>query len=216
MLRKSLHLAVLLAAGLLLAGPAARAAPGQSPDLKAAMAPRTLGNPKAPVKVDEYASLSCPHCAHFSKEVFDSFKVKYIDTGKVFYTYHDFPLNAPALAATMVDRCLPADRYFQFQKFLFDTQDRWVNDKYEAVLRGDAKLLGMNDADFDACIHDTQLRGAIAGTMQSEATAQKIEATPTFIINGMQRIEGDTALAKFDQIIGPLTGGAPPATAPAK
>ena len=178
-----------------------------TPDLKAALAPRSLGDPKAPVKVDEYASLSCPHCARFSKNVFDAFKAKYIDTGEVFYTYHDFPLNKPALEATMVARCLPADHYFQFTKFLFDTQDRWADvDNYDAVLRGDAKLLGMSDAEFNSCINDTALRSGIVGDMQADAQAKKIEATPTFIINGMQTIEGEAPLTKFEAIIDPLLG----------
>ena len=43
----------------------------------------TLGDPKAPVKITEYASASCTHCATFNNEVFPALKAKYIDTGKV-------------------------------------------------------------------------------------------------------------------------------------
>src|SRR5690606_15453244 len=58
---------------------------------------RTLGNPDAPIKVEEFASLTCGHCAAFHNSTFLQLKSKYIDTGKVFFTFTDFPLNAPAL-----------------------------------------------------------------------------------------------------------------------
>ena len=83
---------------------AAPAKPAVTIDVKAALATRSMGDPKAPVRLDEYASLSCPHCADFTKETFDKIKATYIDTGKVFYTYTDIPLNAPALEAAMVAR----------------------------------------------------------------------------------------------------------------
>ena len=42
-----------------------------------------LGDPKAPITLIEYASLTCPHCAHFSVAVLPELKKKWIDTGKV-------------------------------------------------------------------------------------------------------------------------------------
>jgi protein-disulfide isomerase len=177
-------------------------------DVKAALAPRTLGNPKAPVKMDEYASLSCTHCAAFSNETFDKFKELYIDTGKVFYTYHDFPLNAPALQASMVARCLPEEHYFQFVKFLFQTQEKWAfNAHYSDSLRQNSKLLGLDDATFDACINNEKLKQGLIEQIQ-EASKEKgphIQSTPTFIIdNGAETISGAMPLSKFQSLIDPL------------
>ena len=56
-----------------------------------------MGSPDAPVTVIEYASMTCPHCAHFSTETFPKVKEKYIDTGKVRYIMREFPLNQPAV-----------------------------------------------------------------------------------------------------------------------
>ena len=121
----------------------APAAGEEESPLKAMLADRSLGNPDAPVQVHEFASLTCTHCADFSKQTFEAFKVAYIDTGKVFFTYHDFPLNAPALEATMIARCLPETRYFQFVSFLFQTQDKWAfSEDYKKSLNQNVKLLG--------------------------------------------------------------------------
>src|SRR5258708_5119572 len=68
---------------------AASAAP--KPALQPVLAPEmSLGDPKAKVTVVEYASASCPHCARFNNEVFDDFKKKYVDTGKVRYVFREF------------------------------------------------------------------------------------------------------------------------------
>src|SRR5258705_399617 len=61
---------------------------------------RTLGKPGAPVTVIEYASLGCPICGAFHQKVFPQFRKAYIDTGKVFYIYREFPIGpSPAAAA---------------------------------------------------------------------------------------------------------------------
>ena len=67
----------------------------------------TMGDPKAPVKMVEYASASCSHCATFNNTVFPEFKTKYIDTGKVHYTLKEFltPPNERAAAGFLTARC---------------------------------------------------------------------------------------------------------------
>ena len=74
----------------------------------------SLGDPKAKVRVIEYASASCSHCARFNNEVFPAFKAKYIDTGRVHYTLKEFltPPVEVAAAAFLLARCTGKDRYF--------------------------------------------------------------------------------------------------------
>ena len=74
------------------------------------MAPEALpdmvmGDAKAPVTVIEYASMTCPHCAHFQETTFPEIKKRYIDTGKVRYIFREFPLDTLAAAAFMLARC---------------------------------------------------------------------------------------------------------------
>ena len=75
----------------------------------------SLGDPNAKVTVIEYASLGCPVCAHWNNTVFQDFKTKYIDTGKVRYTLREFLTgDAPvASAGFLLARCAGASKYFQ-------------------------------------------------------------------------------------------------------
>src|SRR5437899_4297129 len=128
---REIWFAVLL--GLTFAGvpPAAAQAPKPAGDATAAslLMPsaqdQVLGKPDAPLTIIEYASLTCPHCAHFATDVLAKLKPKWIDTGKATLILRDFPLYEPALRAAMVARCAPPERFYPLIDTLFDTQDRW-------------------------------------------------------------------------------------------
>ena len=150
------------------------------------MADRTLGQDNAPVTMQEWFSLTCTHCAAWSKEVFPEVKAKLIDTGKLRYIYRDFPLDQVALTASMVARTLPPARYEAFVANLLATQDRWafardVDSTAELFKR--AALAGMPRATFDATIGDQALRTAILAEQQGGVDRYKIDSTPTFIVN---------------------------------
>jgi len=167
--------------------------------------PRSLGDPNAPIKIQEFASLSCGHCASFHRDVFPALKEKYIDTGKVFFTYVDFPLNAPALEGTLISRCMPNARYFPFLSMLFSTQANWAFDQnYRELLRQNARLAGMSDNDFDACIANDDLKAKIVETMQAKQQAHGINSTPSFVINDKKVLNGAVPLAAFEQAFGEL------------
>lgn len=151
------------------------------------LAPRGVGNPQAAVKVDEYFSLTCPHCARFAKETLPQIHKELIDPGKLYYVYQDFPLDQVALMAAMVARSLPPERYEPFILALLATQDRWafargVNNTDE--LRKMAVLAGMSPATFDATIADTKLRDAILAQQDVASKQLHVDSTPTFIFNG--------------------------------
>ncbi len=92
-------------------------------DTAAAISDRILGDPNAPIKISEHSSLTCGHCGNFHKGTFKELKKRLIDTGKAYLVFSDFPLNGPAMHASMVARCLPQDQYFDFLQMLFETQD---------------------------------------------------------------------------------------------
>ncbi len=177
---------------------------------------RTLGNPDAPVKIEEFASLTCGHCAAFHNSTFPQLKTKYIDTGKVFFTFTDFPLNAPALDGTMVARCMPPERYFTFLSFLFQTQEQWAfSQEYKNSLRQNAKLAGMTDERFDSCLADTELKDGVVARMQDKAKTHTLTSTPSFVINGTTVITGAVGIEVFDKAIAEAESGtvATPVTA---
>ena len=177
---------MLLSRRTLLAATATLAtAPAFAADADPRMADRALGRDDAPVTMQEWFSLTCTHCAAWSKEVFPEVKAKLIDTGKLRYIYRDFPLDQVALTAAMVARALPASRYEAFVGNLLATQDRWafardVDSNAELFKR--AALAGMPRATFDATVGDAALRTAILNEQQAGADKYKIDSTPTFIV----------------------------------
>lgn len=85
-----------------------------------------LGPVDAKVTVVEYASMTCGHCAHFTKDVWPEFKKKYVDTGKVRYIFREFPLDNLAAAASMLARCAGNDKAFPLIEVMFEKQQEWA------------------------------------------------------------------------------------------
>jgi protein-disulfide isomerase len=180
---------------------------GLSPVLARAEDPRlterAIGKPDAKTQVIELFSLTCTHCAAFAQETFPQVKAKLIDTGKVHYIFHDFPLDQVALTAAMVARALPAARYEPFISALFASQDRWafaqgVNSTEE--LWKLAALAGMSRATFDATVADTALRDAILAQQKADATRWNVDSTPSFVING-QMHAGEMNYDTFSKLV---------------
>jgi protein-disulfide isomerase len=151
------------------------------------MAERSIGKATAPVTVDEYFSLTCPHCAAFSRQTMPQVHKELIDTGKLRMVFHDFPLDQLALTASAVARYLPPDRYEPFAAALLASQDRWafargVNSTEE--LWKIAALAGLSRESFNAAIADTALKNAILAAQDEAQKKFNIDSTPSFIING--------------------------------
>ncbi len=178
----SLSRRTLIASAAVLAAPAMARAQSDDPR----MSDRMLGDKAAKVIMQEWFSLTCTHCAAWSREVMPEVKAKLIDTGKVLYIYRDYPLDQVALTAAMVARALPPERYEAFVATLLASQDRWAFargvDSTEELFRR-AALAGMPRATFNATIGDAGLRTAILTEQQVGTDKYKIDSTPTFIIN---------------------------------
>lgn len=185
---------------------ASAAAP--SVDVQKALSVRGIGNPEAPVKLKEFFSLTCNHCANFHNITLPQIK-QYIDNGQVYLEFHEFPLNAPALRASMVARCLPDDKYYGFISVLFKTQDAWTrNPDYMGALRQNAKLAGMSDAEFDACVSNNELQNAIGEQIQEATARWHVESTPTFVVNnGAEIIKGAQPAYEFERVFRAVTNG---------
>lgn len=166
----------------------------------AAVDPKTyaLGNPDAPVKVTEYASLSCSHCAEFHKNTFPQVKKELIDTGKVYFQFEHFPLNAPAMDGALVAMCMPAARYHQFLSFLFENQAKWAFDaNYQTILKQNAKLLGASEEKLDACLADEKKKQEIVKNMQDASAKHNVQSTPSFVINDKVTFAGALPFEEF-------------------
>jgi protein-disulfide isomerase len=166
-------------------------------------AERAIGNPDAKVTVLEFFSLTCTHCAAFSRETMPEVEKNLVQLGKVRFVYRDFPLDQVALTAAMVARYLPPPQYYPFVTALFANQDRWafargVNSTDE--LWKMAALAGMSRPTFDQAIGDTNLRNWILQQQQADQDRWKIDATPSFVING-QKYSGEMSYDAFRKLI---------------
>ncbi len=148
------------------------------------------GNPKAKVTVIEYASLTCPHCAHFAQEDYPKLKAEYIDTGKIKFVFRDFPLDGMAMGAALLARCAPNDRGKTMVEMMFKNQNEWMrSEKPLEVLRGYAQLAGMDSADVDACLKNDAMLKEINDVREKAMTLYKVKSTPTFFV-GEDQVEG--------------------------
>jgi protein-disulfide isomerase len=143
----------------------------------------SLGSANAPIIIVEYASMTCPHCAHFHETTFPELKKRYIDTGKVRFIFREFPLDMLALAGSLLARCAGKDRYFPMIETLFSQQKDWVVQKPLSPMLGIAKQAGFTQQSFDECLENQEIKAGIEET-RTHAMKLGVNSTPTFFING--------------------------------
>ena len=166
------------------------------------------GNPCTKVTIFEYASLSCSHCADFHANTLPRLKSAYIDTGKVNLVFRDFPLNEPALRASMLVRCVGKEKgsetFYKYMRALFASQETWAFDQvnFKGTLANIARLGGTDKAAFDACMANADIEKIV---LQHRKIGSDIgvNSTPTFFING-KMLQGGKAFEEFKAEIDPL------------
>jgi protein-disulfide isomerase len=167
-----------------------------------------MGNPNAPVKLIEYGSRTCPHCAHFAEEGEPLLKSKYVATGKVSYEFRDFPIHPMDLAAILVGQCNGPSTFFPIleqmmagQKPVFDKLDKLPSSftnamagktpNEQATMWADelgyiqfVGQRGVPEAKARACLADPKATDALSKQLNDATSKYNVNSTPTFIING--------------------------------
>ena len=193
--------ALLAAPGLCLPGPA------RAEDMPIYPDDRILGSADAPITMIEYASLTCPHCAHLHATALKKIKETWIKDGKVLLVFRHYPLDGLALRAAAVTDCFEGDRFFAFLDLLYENQKRWVPAKDPlAVLGQYAKLAGMTQDKFDACVNDKAEMNKILQRAQEGRDKYQVNSTPTSFINGT-KVEGAQPYETFEAIFKKLAPG---------
>lgn len=182
-------------------GLTATAAKAQTVDTAKLMVPPPLGdmvmgNPKAKVTMVEYASATCPHCAHFHDVTFPKIKTEYIDTGKIKFVFREFPFDDLALAAFMLARCAPKNQYFPMIAVLYEQQEKWVRNNPRDELFKIAKLAGFTEKSFDACLKNKTVASGIVDERNRAEKVFGVDSTPTFFINGNE-VQGAQPIETF-------------------
>ncbi len=161
-----------------------------------------LGSDKAPVTIYEYASMTCPHCAHFSAETFPELKKRYIDTGKVKFIFREFPLDALAAAGFMLARCAGNDKFMPIIETLFAKQGDWVVKEPIEPLKSIAKQFGFTEESFNQCLANQKVLDNIQAVRDRAVQKFAVNSTPTFFVNG-KRIQGDVSIDDMAKEIDP-------------
>jgi protein-disulfide isomerase len=165
-----------------------------------------MGDPKAPVTVIEYASMTCPHCAHFQETTFPELKKRYIDTGKVRYIFREFPLDNLAAAAFMLARCageLDSSKYYAMIETMFAQQRTWAVEKPIPPLMTIAKQAGFTEKSFDECLANQKILDGIEKVRQRAIKDFQVDSTPTFFINGTRKV-GALTIDEMAKVIDPM------------
>ena len=161
-----------------------------------------LGSEKAPVTIIEYASMTCPHCAHFSNTTFPELQKRYIDTGKVRFIFREFPLDALAAAGFMLARCAGNDKFMPIVETLFAKQPEWMVQKPVEPLKAIAKQFGYTEESFNQCLANQKILDDIQVVRDRAADKLGVNSTPTFFVNG-KKLTGDQPIDAMAKLIEP-------------
>lgn len=167
-----------------------------------------LGNPEAKVKLTEWVSYTCSHCAHFEQESQGPLKLLLVRDGRVAVEVRHFVRDPIDLTIAAITNCLPDSKFFAAHSaFLLSQekwmakaratnraqQQRWTSGAIPARLRAVANDLdfyefmegrGMGRTELDRCLSDETRVRAIANQSQADIQKFSLAGTPSFAING--------------------------------
>lgn len=152
-----------------------------------------IGNPDAPVTIEEYTSFLCTACARFTTITLEQIKEDYVKTGKVkmvFYVYPPYELGWAALCSQ------EQNKFVEFHDYVFAHQAQITE---ESAIKDMALNAGLDSEKFNACYASDKYAAKVTKWYE-EGEARGVEATPTFFING-QKLVGAQPYSDFKKII---------------
>lgn len=166
-----------------------------------------VGNPQARVKVVEFFSYTCPHCAVFATEGATPLIDTYVRGGQVSYEIRPALRDAIDLTVALAARCAPPPRYFGVVGAIMGSQQDWLPKAYDYINANRDKLNGPNrtreihamltsigieamltkqgvpSAAIDGCLGDKPVEDALQKTTNDAWNVRRIAGTPGFYIN---------------------------------
>lgn len=164
-----------------------------------------MGNPDAPLKLIEFASPTCSHCAEFSRTGSEALKSEFVDSGRVSLEIRPFMLNAMDLPIASIANCAGAARFFPLLENVYATQEELIQGIQSADQAAAQSALqsqnfpafaraikldtffaarGMAASDIDTCLSDTAKVTRWQESTQRNAEQFEVTGTPTFVLNG--------------------------------
>lgn len=169
-----------------------------------------MGNPDAPIKIVEFASMTCSHCAEFSEKGFPALRDKYVNTGKVSLELRNYVRDPLDMTAALLSRCAGAEPFFPlseqifaYQPTLFEKAQGMGEAGYKAAMESPPKerfvklaqgagliefvmQRGISEDQAKTCLADNASAEKLAEGVQKATSAYQIEGTPTFLMNGQK------------------------------
>ncbi|MDB5670219.1 MAG: protein-disulfide isomerase-like protein [Alphaproteobacteria bacterium] len=175
-----------------------------------------MGNPDAKVKLVEYASITCPHCAEFTEKAADPLTRKYVKSGQVSWEYRPFMLFPSDAGIFLLLRCQGPNPFFQSAEQLYADQPNWVG-KIQALSEAQQQQLqnmnpaqrsavlvrasgvdqffrqrGMPESRIESCLSDQAGLQKLVDITDRASNKEGVTGTPTFFLNG-KVVEGAAA-----------------------
>lgn len=158
------------------------------------------GKADAPITFIEYASMTCPHCAQFSRDILPLLKANYVDKGYVRYVFREYPLDRVALTASVVGRCLQKDAYIPYVELMYGELMTWGrSEDPRAAIKEMARRAGMSGEDFEKCLSKEDDAKRVLAVQEKAIKDYCIGSTPTFLVNGKIIGSGEILWSKLDE-----------------
>jgi protein-disulfide isomerase len=144
------------------------------------------GNSKVVVRV--FSSLTCPHCANFHNKIFESLKKEYIDTKKIKFEHHGFPLDLAALNAERILRSIEnKEKSFVFLGIIYKKQNQWAVgsdiNKINDYIKKIGIEFGLNAERMNKFLIDDKIQDQILNERIEAQKKYSISSTPTIYVN---------------------------------
>ena len=170
-----------------------------------------MGDPAAPMKIVEYGSFTCPHCAHFTEEGFPVIVRDYVRTGKASFEDRPFVRDPIDMAAALIARCASPAAFFPVTHRIFGARDQWIG-KFQALSSeqlqqinalpvpqrmvrfanaGGLTLIGSQAgipaAKAQQCLADKKGLDQLVAMREAAVNRYAIQGTPSFLVNGKKQ-----------------------------
>ena len=160
-----------------------------------------LGDADAPVTIVEYASLTCPHCSSFHINTWPQVKEAYVDTGKVKFILREVYFDKEGLWASMTARCGGEKGYYPMMDTFLKQQREWTrSDNIGEAIQQIGRRAGLSNDQLSACLADREYAKTLLEAYQTNAAADEIRSTPSFIIDGEVH-SGSMSFEEFSELV---------------
>jgi protein-disulfide isomerase len=161
-----------------------------------------MGDPNAPVRIDEFSDYQCPYCRQFQETTLPQLAANEIADGKVYFVYHPFSfIGQESRDAANAAFCAgDQGKFFEYSETLFANQaGENVGAFSQSRLQAFGEALGLDMATFNTCLSETQHQNEV-NQEYAKGVAAGVQSTPSFLING-KLVKGALAYDQFQSEI---------------